>query len=1110
MDQCLVNLLSTLTSVSEILEGVPDHARGMDLDSLPKQIQLLEQKATAARRDYDTIYRKYLATFGKPWLDTKADLMTESNQACARMNYNDTALRNLLFVEKRGLFAKRPKAEDYNRFCNAAWQTERIYQRLAKMLEEYRKARLLDTPESVGVISDTYQRVVRNRSDNEAEWAVYPNRIAGVEEIYLGGLMAPVDNLELKGLESLGMIEVLNADEAWLKLPYSYNVNEPFSLFISYEGDVKKGLEQTGNMLRSIIYQTIRAMPSYGCQFIYLDPSLGGSTLQELSSALQKAVDGNAYRLHEGLYPDHVFRMFRVGTSNDEASELLKEQDARVGRINAVCGARTVTEFNAGKFGDDGLIREDCNDVIPHQVVIFENVHNNLSDSQARVLRKLADTAKKCGISIILTSVRNTNEPLTAEEQMLLRNEPRVFDRISIDRDGADVEFSGAMLGDDPDKSLFFNFEPDCSPISHDAYVESVRMQFTPDLNVETYLDKRIDIDAEFGQYYADSEIIVPVGVNDRNQVVTLGIGKTDGTHFLLSGTTNCGKSSYLHTIINGIIMRYKPTDVQMWLWDFKMSEFERYAKLTPPHVTCVGSSKTMERTFGFLDLISAEFRRRQELFAKSDVTDMEGYRKRNGPDSMPRLLIIIDEFHVMSDHVRENEEYKRKLAALFKEMRYVGMLFLLSDQTCSVGLNGLTEDARKQIRGRMAMLNDREEYNAVFGISNSHEVIPTQAIYEITISRTGKRMDAFGRPENYVYYEHCKTLFIPPEIRTELAMKSIEAYGACVDPQVYSDPMRGPADWQAIRSEMRAKQQLSAFDDDDDEEENAVPVYLGAPTTMEKHFHFSLVKNYCENVISVVSDHQIHASMLMHAVESVRMSDNYEIHVISKKHDPVLKLCRRWLREQAAGDPRIHLVTDMGDSCAAIVSLYETLSKRRRRPSGKKIFIFWLGLFDMIREMEYYPQNRPSVQAKKKDSAQNSLSSLDSMFADLFGSMPGIGAPMDTAVDDDDEDNRLYNAAEDIATLIADGPNCGMHNFVLYSAAAIAKKCRKYVSLDDNNHKIALGIGKDDAADIVGSSRNLMMANGKPVPENMAVYYDGLRPTQFLPFTSEINGVVL
>lgn len=1109
MDQCFVNLLSTLTSASEVLDGVPANARGLKIEKLYEQIELLERNAALVSRDYDLIYKKYLPDFGKPRLNKEVDLFSENNQMIAQMDYSDPALRDMLFVDKRRLFAKRPKADDYDRFCQAAWMVEQICHIKARQLQAYIDACQLNMPESLKQIAETYDNVLRNRSGDESEWSSYPNRVLGANEVYVGDMIVPVDDLELKGLEQMGLIEVHSDEEAWLKLPCSYNVNDSFSLFISYEGDVKKGIEQTGNMLRSIIYQIIRATPSYSCQFVYLDPALGGSTLQELGSALQKAVDGNAFRLHESLYPDHVFRMFRVGTSNDEVSELLKEQDLRVGRINSVCGASTVTQFNAGKFGDDGLIKDGCNDVIPHQVIIFENVHNNLTDSQAKTLRKLADTAKKCGISLIVTSVRNKNEALTDEEQLLIHNHPRVFDKINIDPAGADIELSAGVLGDDPDKALFFNFTPDLAPVCHADYLESVRMQFTPDLNVDTMMHHQIDLHQEFGKYYAGSEIVVPVAINDRNQVVTLGIGKTDGTHFLLSGTTNCGKSSYLHTIINGIIMRYKPTDVQMWLWDFKLAEFERYARLNPPHITCVGSSTTMERTFGFLDLIFAEYRRRQALFSASGVVDMESYRKINGPDSMPRLLIIIDEFHVMSNHVKENEEYKNKLTALFKEMRYVGMLFLLSDQTCSVGLNGLTEDARKQIRGRMAMLNDNEEYNAVFGISNSRDVIPTQSIYEITISRTGKRVDEYGRPENYVYYEHCKTLFIPSEIRDQLSQMSIDAYGAPVDPKVISDPKRGPAAWKEIRLEA----QQAAYDSDDDEDELPVPVYLGTPSTMEKFFHFDLVKNYGENVISVVTDQHIHASMLVHEVESVRMSKDYEIYVIARKQDTILKLCRRWLKEQAAADPNMHLVTDPGEICSTIMSLYDTMIKRRKRPGGKKIFIFWLGIYDIVREMEYYPNNRPVPREKKPDPNAAALDDLNSLFGELFGPIAGADVPAGSAEvesDDEDIDDRLYNAAEDIAGLIADGPNCSMHHFVLYSAVSLAKKNRKIVSLDHNNHRIALNIGKDDAVEIVGTTRNILMADGKPMPNHMAVYYDGLRATQFLPFTFEISGVTL
>ena len=44
-----------------------------------------------------------------------------------------------------------------------------------------------------------------------------------------------------------------------------------------------------------------------------------------------------------------------------------------------------------------------------------------------------------------------------------------------------------------------------------------------------------------------------------------------------ICGASRSGKSTLLHTIITGLIKNNHPDDIEMWLIDFKMTEFSRY-----------------------------------------------------------------------------------------------------------------------------------------------------------------------------------------------------------------------------------------------------------------------------------------------------------------------------------------------------------------------------------------------------------------------------------------------------------------------------------------------------------------------------------------------------
>ena len=1096
MDPRIIEAYATVQRGSQTMEGPADAVQILSEEELEQGIQLCKSRISAGRRAYEQTTALYRGLFGMPAackLGGGEVALREAEKV-----FFDPALRKLLFEPQTGFLAKKPKAADYNRFCCSAQVLQEYYSERLFRLEQRRKELTGRDRPKMERIRAGIENARANVVIGAEHWNVYPPLPQCSKELYLGDLEVPVEADAAQPFRRLGIVE---GDE-WLQLPFTYNVYKPFSTLISYKGDTREGEVKLGNMIRSLMYQIIRVMPPYSYEFIFLDPTHGGATLRELLTELGGVVDGNAYRLHQKLYPDCVYRMLTVAGTRERVRQELEKLENRIAVINGICGGQSVAQFNAAQFAPDGQIVEDNTGVIPQVFVFYENVHGILDSRTTEILQKLADCADIAGITLVATSVREENQSLTPEEQLLLR-EGQIrddLDHIEIQSEGAGLYVDADTMGESANKNLFFNFQPCFEDIRQEEFLKLVSKCFRPSLEKETAYEKRIDLDSVWGKSDGSREICIPVAVNQRDKVVYLKLGGPSAAHALLAGTTGCGKSSFLHTIISGVITHYKPTDVQLWLSDYKTAEFRRYMKNTPPHVAYVGIARTPEYTLSFIDKLCREYERRLRAF--ETCTSVEEYRRLHGPDSMPRILIVVDEFHEMSDHVKEFPDYKTKLAYLLRETRAVGMTFLLADQTCGVGLQGLREDGKLQLTCRMAMRTSTAEYNAAFDITNAKEVIPTQGDFEVVLKRLTTQIDSMGKPVVRTYYEHCKTLFVHADRRGEIARKSIQLYGSAPDPMFVMPAERINVDWEEIEQE-EAKMPA----------QRGVPVWMGVPVTLERFFQFRLMANYGENVVNVVPKEEILSSLFIMQLDSVRRQGNCEIYVIANENDSQFCFCEPWLNRQAAADPHIHIVTYIGDICSTVMQLREDMIRRRRMRGYGRIAVFWMGLFDITLEMGYLKADRPAGESSGRsgeNSLEDSVDSLNAQFEALFRGAPGMVAkkvPERSEYSEGEVDDSLYNATGDIAELLQEGPKRSIHSFCYYTAVNIALKTKCAPLSGDKasfTHKIGMCIGKEESLDYFGAARLCVDAEGNALSDEVAVYYNGRSSTQFMPFIGE------
>ena len=154
---------------------------------------------------------------------------------------------------------------------------------------------------------------------------------------------------------------------------------------------------------------------------------------------------------------------------------------------------------------------------------------------------------------------------------------------------------------------------------------------------------------------------------------VVLGVGgqgvcrvdlAADGPHTLVAGTTGAGKSVLLRTLVAGLCAGSPPEAVQLVLVDYKGgAAFGDCVRL--PHVAGVVTDLDDQLAARVLRSLRAEVRRREEVLAAAGVADVRDL----APGRLPRLVVVVDEFRVLSQELPDFVDGLVRLAAVGRSL---------------------------------------------------------------------------------------------------------------------------------------------------------------------------------------------------------------------------------------------------------------------------------------------------------------------------------------------------------------------------------------------------------------------------------------------------------
>ena len=196
-----------------------------------------------------------------------------------------------------------------------------------------------------------------------------------------------------------------------------------------------------------------------------------------------------------------------------------------------------------------------------------------------------------------------------------------------------------------------------------------------------------------------------------------------DGPHLLVAGTTGSGKSEFLRSLVLGLSLHHPPAELNFMFIDFKGGAgLGGLASL--PHVAGMLTDLSTETVSRALVSLRAEVRRRESLFAAVRAADFGEYRDLNGP-GLPRLVIVIDEFRMLSEEVPGSVNDLMRIAALGRSL---GMHLVLATQRPQ---GAITSEIRANITAGVAL--------RMQSAAESQDLLDSPAASTISVNNPGR-----------------------------------------------------------------------------------------------------------------------------------------------------------------------------------------------------------------------------------------------------------------------------------------------------------------------------------------------------------------------------------
>ena len=715
--------------------------------------------------------------------------------------------------------------------------------------------------------------------------------------------------------------------------------------------------------------------------------------------------------------------------------------------------------------------RHAQNEQIPRRLLIINRSEEAFHVSEEAEMSYIVNNARKFGITVIrmTKSLTGGSKGTDREKRYLLKAKDLI--RIISDQKGN------------------FYIENDVEWMSFQWLTAPDHL---PEKFVKTMMDSLMPVEIGTGYFRryqpampARSEgirkpVTVPFAVNENDHAVECSFENELFAAYMM-GASRSGKSTLLHTIISGLIMNYHPDELELWLLDFKMVEFKRYADHRPPHVKYLLLEKSEDLVFDIVDQMEKTLTEREHLFARNNWQKLADVP----PDVyMPVIFVIIDEFAQMSQILKETKgtgygtDYTLKLTNLLQKGAALGFKFIFSSQNYSDGVEGLTEAAKKQIQQRVALKNTYQEIRDTLALSG--DVVTNELKNHMNTLPPYESLFKWRTKEGNLRVDHLRNMYTEKREVEELVDAMNRRFHAesrenRSDPWSYREKnpvLIDGGEPKTFASQASLYQSYETSQLLEEMEDNDVFIYPGVPCSFNPVKPFLLVNGISENILITGCSRESGVSILLSVLKSYfRKCGRAEIWAHNRD-----SLYKRY-REKIFG--KIPSQTDLGKICHSITEIKQQIQEARME--NKLILV--LGYEKIAADMEILGSDSEKESVRTKTPAMEKPEDMASVLEKIKACADPaekkriledynarVAAWQNQSAAEPKEEETIFDARKDLQWVIRRAPNYGIHFLFVFERAGDYVDTR----LDPRafQHKIVFPMTKEDSINILGNRK--------------------------------------
>jgi len=207
------------------------------------------------------------------------------------------------------------------------------------------------------------------------------------------------------------------------------------------------------------------------------------------------------------------------------------------------------------------------------------------------------------------------------------------------------------------------------------------------------YLKEMIESNS-YKEHKKKSKLTICLGKNIKGEPVFYALNKMP--HLLIAGATGSGKSIMIHSLITTLLFNNSPNECKLILVDPKRVELVAYNDI--PHLITPVITDT-QGAVNSLKWAVTEMERRLDVLSAANSRDIDTYNSKAGFQSMPYLVIVLDELADLM--MTSGKEVEASIVRIAQLARATGIHLVLATQRPSTNI--ITGSIKANVPARIA-----------------------------------------------------------------------------------------------------------------------------------------------------------------------------------------------------------------------------------------------------------------------------------------------------------------------------------------------------------------------------------------------------------------------